>query len=98
MTTQQTATERLAKLYYAYLYDAHDVSDPVQVQAVRALRQADDAGRAWKWGRAETALARAYRALGARPPAGATGYDWHRGQHPLQVAMRRQLAATSVDE
>lgn len=89
----ERATARLAKLYYAYLYDAHDVTDAVQASAVRALRQADDAGRAWKWARSTKALARAYRALGATPPAGATGYDWHRGAHPLQVAMR-QLAAT----
>lgn len=87
----ERATASLAKLYYAYLYDAHDVTDAVQASAVRALRQADAAGRAWT--RSTKALARAYLALGATPPAGATGYDWHRGAHPLQVAMR-QLAAT----
>lgn len=56
-------------------------------QAADAVAQACGYGRNWHWDEAYTALRRAYGLLGAEYPAqNASGYDWHLGRHPVQVA------------
>jgi len=63
-----------------------------QVEAAeRAIMAAIRHGRDWSWHAAELALARAYSALGSVPPEGGTGYAWHCGQHPIQIALREVM-------
>ena len=48
----------------------------------RLLRQAEQAAREWEWAKAERFLDRAYHLAGAENPG--SGYDFHRGVHPIQ--------------
>ena len=75
MTTDEATTELAARWR-----DCDDEST-----AGRALHDALDAGRRWRWDEAADALTRAYRALGAEPPPDG-GYAWHTGTHPIQLA------------
>ena len=61
---------------------------PIEVcQRVYAyLAAAVAQGEAWNWGQAEKNLRAAYRCLGAEPVG--TGYDWHCGRHPIQIAAK----------
>ena len=52
--------------------------------ALKHLYWAAGNGREWEWSAAERELDSAYRALGAWNPA--TGYAWHCGLHPIQIA------------
>lgn len=74
MTTNE-ATQKLAE-YHAL----GGFSD-----AAMAIREAEACGREWDWSGAQASIGRAYRLLGAEPP-NATGYDWHCGAHPIQLA------------
>ena len=48
------------------------------------------AGARWDWDAAEENLDAAYAAVGQQHPG--TGFDWHRGWHPLQPALRDEIA------
>jgi hypothetical protein len=47
--------------------------------------------REWKWEEVESALDSLYASLGGENPG--TGYDYHKGQHPLQIAIREEEEA-----
>lgn len=79
MTTDQ-ATERLAEIEVLGDEDWNSLTE-------RALQAAVRAGKDWRWDDAERWIARAYRLLGAEPPAGHGGYAWHCGAHPLSLAI-----------
>lgn len=64
-------------------------------KAAGHLGMADLYGRRTHWDAAKSCLDAAYRSLGAEPDA-ATGYDWHAGNHPVQVEARRHEAALSA--
>lgn len=56
------------------------------------LMDAVQHGKDWNWTDAGQALARAYKALGLKPPACyandlEAGTAWHRGDHPIQRAI-----------
>jgi len=83
MTTAQ-ATVRLG-----YILDhGGDLWDEAESRADGNLRVARAHGKASNWSKAKAALDHAYRALGAEPDP-ATGYDWHCGSHPVQIAAAR---------
>lgn len=81
--TTDAATTRLARIYVG----GDDDQPGSRVEA--ALGAARRAGQDWRWDAAEAAIARAYRLLGAEPPA-ARGYDWHCGEHPLARAIHAE--------
>jgi hypothetical protein len=81
-TTQ--ATELLAHI----LDHGADIRSDREYSAASCLDAACRHGRAGNWSQAKVALDAAYHALGAWPSPG-TGYDWHCGSHPIQVAAAR---------
>jgi hypothetical protein len=44
---------------------------------------------AWKWDEVEKALDAIYAEMGGENPG--TGYDYHTGKHPLQIAVREEM-------
>ena len=51
-----------------------------------AMHNIHQLARAWEWEEVESALDALYASLGGENPA--TGYAYHQGQHPLQIATR----------
>lgn len=64
-----------------------DISSMTTCDEVYGLMAAAvNQGREWNWSAAEKHLHNAYRVLGAEPVG--TGYQWHCGQHPIQIAAK----------
>lgn len=69
-----------ATLRLAWIWEMGGYSD-----AAMAIEQCKAQSRAWNWDKANTALGRAYAALGASAPD-ADVNALHTGSHPVQVA------------
>ena len=76
--TNAEITNELAQIYLGY-------AQPLNASQ-RALERAWTAGQDWSWTAAEVALDLAYEAMGGCNEG--SGYDWHCGRHPIQVAAR----------
>jgi hypothetical protein len=87
MTTEK-ATEILAEWLNTGVVNSNHKRTVSGIDGLMAA--AVSQGRAWNWGEAEKHIHAAYHMLGAEPTG--TGYEWHKGNHAIQLTAKNMEA------
>ena len=92
MTSAERKTSPTIAVVQAWslIYRADPGSNDAAARVYHCVAAARAAGARWDWDAAEENLDAAYAAVGQQNPG--TGFDWHRGWHPLQPALRDEIA------
>jgi 2-oxoglutarate dehydrogenase complex dehydrogenase (E1) component-like enzyme len=91
MTTTQSSSPTITVVQaWSTAYRGETRPNDTAEHVYQYVAAATAAGARWDWDAAEENLDAAYAAVGEENPA--TGYDWHRGWHPLQHALREAIA------
>ncbi len=76
-----TKTEREA------YFERRSTQMPKELYLEQTICKLMDYGRNWNWDAVDNAFTLIYGMLKADKPEGHNGFLWHRGEHPVQLAM-----------